>query len=190
MSAGPREPGGLDQLIVVMAASEIDALLGGHVERFPMRAADRDLTIELMAVGFEPAPGPAPDYRLRVAPDALRASRVGTVTPLFPDRMPFTLTLMCSDAAPEGPTQIAPGLSYDPRTKALRATSTATPTPPRGEGRERLGDRVSERLLAAAGVMLAAVVIGIVRGADDLQVYLGIGVVGAVLAFFSWGDRP
>lgn len=103
---------GLPKVIVTLAGSEIDALLAGRAERFPVTIGETDYDVEMIAASQEPPAGKKPNVRLRVADGALRGARLGAVTVFF-EGVPFQLVLMCSDPPPAGPVQIAPGLTYE-----------------------------------------------------------------------------
>jgi hypothetical protein len=89
----------LPKVIVTLAGSEIDGLLAGRAERFPVTVGATSHDVEMIAASRAPPEGGKPDIRLRVADGALQGARIGTVTVFFED-VPFQLVLMCSDAPP------------------------------------------------------------------------------------------
>lgn len=145
----------LPKVIVTLAAREIEGLLAGGAERFPVSVGTTTYDVEMIAQSATPPKGAKPQIRLRVADGALSGARLGTVTAFF-DGVPFQLVLMCSDPPPAGPVRLTPGLTYeriDMRGKPGAAPSIAPRAQPqRDDGELPLLQRV------AIGAALSAIV--------------------------------
>lgn len=165
----------LPKVIVTLAASELEALLAGGAQRFPVTIGETTHDVEMIAQSGEPPAGPKPNIRLRVADGALSGARADTVTVFFKD-VPFQLVLMCSDPPPEGPVRIGPGLTYqrvDLRSKPPSKATPAPAQPQRDEGELPLVQRL------AIGGFLGAIIAGAGYFRDDPLFYLvAIGIVG------------
>jgi hypothetical protein len=122
--------GALPKVILTLAGGEIEALLAGSVERFPVQVGPKTYDVEMIAASTPTPKSPPPNVRLRVANDALGASRAGTVTPLFPDPLPFVLVLTCSDP-PLTKVRLGPGLTYE--RIDMRSPARVAPRPPDDE---------------------------------------------------------
>ena len=163
--------GKLPKVVLTMAASEIDAILAGAVERFPVAVGDKTYDVEMIAASTPTPKTPKPNVRLRVANDALAASRAGTVTPLFPDPIPFVLVLMCSDPPP-AKVRLGPNLVYE--RVDLRAGPAATPARPvRQDDELPLIQRLGLGLFFGGMVAVA----GFFQGRDAMFYYVaGVGI--------------
>ena len=166
--------GALPKVVVVLDAAEIDALLAGGTQRFVVTLDEGPIEVELLASSTSPTT-PKPAVRLRVADDAIRASRVGTVTPLFPTAIPFTLSLMCS-APTAGPVRIAKGLTYERVDMRGPAALPSSPPP------DRLPLR--DRILIGLGVAAVFGILGAFRE-HDAPVYWLFGLGGGLWAVFG-----
>jgi hypothetical protein len=164
------------KVIVTLSAGELDVLLVGGTQRFEVVLDEGTKDVEILATSTKPTT-PKPHVRLRVADDALRAARVGTVTPLFAAPIPFQLVLMCSDAPPDGPVRISPGLTYERVNLGAPTTSSAP----------RATSPLVERAMIGAGVVGFFAFLGWVRG-ESILLYVVCGLVGAIWYAVD-GDR-
>ncbi|MBX7191457.1 MAG: hypothetical protein K1X94_05340 [Sandaracinaceae bacterium] len=187
LTTEPDREGGLPRVTAVLAPAEIDALLSGSTERFVVTIDGRDLEVEVLAASTSPTT-PKPSVRLRIADDALRASRAGTVTPLFPADIPFVLSLMCSEPA-TGPVKVAPGVTYE--RIDLRAASKTPTTPASTSPAQRSQPTdaakpwpLHERILIGLGAALFFGVVGSFRG-DEAPIYWLVGIGTGLYAVFG-----
>ncbi|MFO0684854.1 MAG: hypothetical protein U0234_22545 [Sandaracinus sp.] len=167
--------GALPKVVVVLDPAEIDALLAGGTQRFVATLDEGPIDVELLATSTTPTT-PKPTVRLRVADDAIRASRAGMVTPLFPAAIPFTLSLSCSAPAPAGPVRIAPGLTYE-RIDLRGPKALPTSPPP-----DRLPLR--DRILIGLGVAAVFGIVGAFRE-HDAPLYWLVGLGAGLWAVFG-----
>lgn len=176
--------GSLAKVIVTLAASEIDALLAGGAERFPVTIGDVTHDVEMIAASHEPPPGPKPNIRLRVADGALGGARLGSVTVFF-DGVPFQLVLMCSDPPPTGPVKVAPGLTYE-RVDARdnRRASGSAPQPGARPAGQQPADELPFAQRLAIAAFFGALIAGVGYLRDDPLYYLA-ALVAVIAGTFT-----